>query len=1005
MKAAAQRAISAIPTSSPAVKTDPGPAPVTELAGQADPVRSLADHQHAVGDGARALDAEKQKVVAGPGAAQVQPAKLDEKLKVPKEQAIGPMPALPAVEGMAKFKAWKLPAEAQTAFDDVAKPKMDASLAEARAKMAQAETKRDADRTKAVADAHEKVKQSHADADKQQQAQVAQSRTQIANRQAETLVKQENEVKKLDQQATQKKQGTIGTINTRIRTDQAKVAGDYQGAQKRAEDEKRKGEAEAERKKQKAQDKDKSWWEQATDVISDGIQALADEVTKVLEDVGKAIGHILDEVKDAACRVIDAARDFVCEALTELGDWLKSAVTSLLGSVFPELAAELNRLIDTAVNAAKTAVTAIADGLKKSVTALCDGLKGAIAGVLAAFKAAVQAAATFAKAAVTGDWALVAKMVLEGILKVLGIDPAAFYALLGKAADSIDKIIENPGAFVGHLVDAVKLGFKQFGANFWTHLKDGVVQWLFGTFAEAGIRMPASFDIAGIFDLVAQVLGLTWTRMRGKVVKVIGEKNTERLEFVSKYIEALITGGFAGLWEKIQQDMSGLWDIVVGGIKSWLIEKVVQQAIIKIATMWNPVGAIIQLIQTAWNVYQWVKENAQRIFGLVQAVVNSVADIVAGNIAGAANYIESSLAKLVPMAISLFADLLGLGGIADKIRGIIEKVQTMVDNAIDKLINRVMGMFKGGTDDKDDDKDKKDQKEEGKSDLKEFDKELKMDGEDHTLFAIPQSDGSVEVQMASANREPIKNKIAQAKKLATELAGSSNPAGKKKGEDMLVDLQPIEAEVAKLRRAEKKNTQKDIDSSVEVLASLLVAFGRKYDRKSLEDAGATLADAEGVFADPPIAVPAFECRAKYDFAEYVRQVKLQEDGINSQTIPTWETYGQQYEQFGRSEEGAQQQKQLQEDMGSPNAGKAEVDKVAALHSADQVAHGAPDPDSLGSKAINSSIGSQWIKNNRIQTIRDAVHAFKANRASQGKQNTKEELRKFQMNVRLSVVKA
>ena len=197
--------------------------------------------------------------------------------------------------------------------------------------------------------------------------------------------------------------------------------------------------------------------------------------------------------------------------------------------------------------------------------------------------------------------------------------------------------------------------------------------------------MPASFDIAGIFDLVAQVLGLTWTRLRGKVVKIIGEKNTERLEFVAQYVQALITGGFSGLWEKIQGDLSGLWDMVVGGIKDWIIQKVVQQAILKIATMWNPAGAIIQLIETAWNVYQWVRENAQRIFGLVQAVVDSISNIVAGNIGGAANFIEASLAKLVPVAISLFADLIGLGGIADKLRGIIEKVQTKVDEAIDKL--------------------------------------------------------------------------------------------------------------------------------------------------------------------------------------------------------------------------------------------------------------------------------------------------------------------------------
>ena len=705
IKSDGQKVIDNLPTSSPDIKTDPGPAPVTDLAGQADPVRTVGDQQHAVGEGAKALDDAKKKVLSGPGAAQIQPVKLDEKLSVPKEQATGAMPQLPTVEGMTKMKKWNLPSNALAAFDTVAKPKMDASLAQAKGQMTQADAKRDADRDKAVSDAQDKVKSAHADADKQQQAKIADTRTQITNHQATTLVKHEAEIKKLDAQSSVKKQGTIGKINDRITADQSKVETDYQDAAKKADDQKKQGEEDAQKKKEEAEKKkkDESWWDRAADAVCDGIKAIADEIDKALDAIGKAIGQLLDAVKDAACKAIDAARDFVCQALTEFGDWLKSAVTALIGSVFPELAAELNRLIDEAVNAAKAAVNAVADGLKKAVTALCDGLKGALDAVIATFKAAVQAAATFAQAAITGNWALVGKMILDGILNALGIDPAAFYALIGKAEDSIEKIIENPGAFVGHLIDAVKLGFKQFGAHFWTHLKDGIVQWLFGTFAQAGITMPASFDIAGIFDLCCQVLGLTWPRLRGKVVKVIGEKNTERLEFVAKYIQALVTGGFAGLWQQIQQDMSGLWDMVIGGVRDWLIQSVVMAAIEKIATMWNPAGAIFELIKTAWNLYQWVRENAQRIFGLVQAVVDSISNIVAGNISGAANFIEASLAKLIPVAISLFADLLGLGGLADKIRSIIEKVQTKVDHAIDALIERVMKMFKG-KDGKDGDK-------------------------------------------------------------------------------------------------------------------------------------------------------------------------------------------------------------------------------------------------------------------------------------------------------------
>ena len=40
--------------------------------------------------------------------------------------------------------------------------------------------------------------------------------------------------------------------------------------------------------------------------------------------------------------------------------------------------------------------------------------------------------------------------------------------------------------------------------------------------AAAGLRMPAQFDLPGIFDLVLQLLGLTWDNIRAQIVKAIG---------------------------------------------------------------------------------------------------------------------------------------------------------------------------------------------------------------------------------------------------------------------------------------------------------------------------------------------------------------------------------------------------------------------------------------------------------------------------------------------------
>lgn len=226
-------------------------------------------------------------------------------------------------------------------------------------------------------------------------------------------------------------------INARIQADQATVEADYQDAKRRAE-------AEASKANKAVEAKlggHERLWDRVADKVTDGIQSIADGINNVIDTVSKVIGGILDAVKTGAGKLIDAARDFVCQTLTEFGDWLKAQVTTLVGTVFPGLAAELNRLIDGTVKLATGAVNAIADGLEHGVSAVCDGLKSALDTVMGAFKAAVQAAATFAQAVINADWTHIGKMLIDNILKALGIDPAAFYAAIENV---VDKIITHP---------------------------------------------------------------------------------------------------------------------------------------------------------------------------------------------------------------------------------------------------------------------------------------------------------------------------------------------------------------------------------------------------------------------------------------------------------------------------------------------------------------------------------------------------------------------------------
>ncbi|NJM90963.1 MAG: hypothetical protein HC863_01440, partial [Myxococcales bacterium] len=705
--------------------------------------------QHLVADAVvTRFTAVKEAIIAGPGPALVQPTVLDEPLVVAKAQAVGAMPELPVVPEMAQFRQLGLPAEVQVAFDAIVQPTMAGHLGQAKVQMAGTESKRDADRDKAIVDGKAKAAAAHADAESQQRAKVAESRVQIANHKATALVRHDAEFKKLDAESDVKKQATLADVDSRVRAVHTTIESDFATAQQQATTRKTDVEAEILRLKQDGQsqydaeaakapprpegpepedtaqlwhfgqnlEKAANWVDDnVIDPIADGLtdawnafkdftKRLADFFIDLVKSIGEAIDHalqaaadairtIIDTVKQVACQLIDAVRDALCEALRLFADWLTSAITLLLGSIFPELAAALNALIDGVVDAAIAVINGIADTLKAAVVAICDTVQAALDTAITVFRAAVQTVVAFVEAALTGDWAQMALAVLEGVLRVLGIDPEAFYAFIGKAKDTILKILSNPGAFVRNLVSAVKLGFQQFGDNFLTHLKDGVVQWLFGTFAEAGIQLPTRFDVAGVFQLVAQVIGLSWPNVRVRVVAQVGEDNADRLEFVSRYLEPLLAGDFSGLWEQIQQDLSDLWQTVIGGVQQWLIQQVVQAAIVKIATLWNPAGALLELIRTAWNVYLWLKDNAQRIMGLINAVVDSIAEIAAGNIGNAANAVESALAQLVPVAISFFAYLLGLGDLSGKIRSIVLSVQAKVDQAIDKLIARVKALF------------------------------------------------------------------------------------------------------------------------------------------------------------------------------------------------------------------------------------------------------------------------------------------------------------------------
>jgi hypothetical protein len=688
--------LNSVQTSDPDIDPSPGPPPEIPLEDATDPAR-ITEQQTAGAEQARgARDEAHQAVLDGPGPEQVQPVALDE--PYPLEEMAPPVIEPPApVEGPDAYLAMELPPDVQAAFDADQQEAMQASLEEPRTEVQGAVDTRDQEREAAVGDAEAEAARLNEEADAEQRRQVQGARETIQTERQHTLDAQTQAVSDMEAEAETERSTSHADIEARVEQDQAEIRSQYQDAETEAQREVDSGEHEAEARRREAEREaeDRSWWDRAVDFVKSAFEALTSALNAIFDAVRAAVNRILDAVIALAERLIDLAADFIHNVIDAFAAVLHALVDTLLADLFPELAAALNEAINAAVAVAHEAVNQAAEALKAGVRAVVEGLRAALNAVLNAFQAAVQLAVNMVQAALTGDWAALARMAFEAILRVAGIDPAEIYAFIGRAQETLQIIVDDPMGFLSNALDALLEGIRMFAGNFLQHLQAGIIGWLTGALGSAGITLPERFDLMGVISLVLQILGLTWERLREKAVRLIGEENVQRLEFVASYIQTLIEGGWGALIDRIKGDLASLRDQVLEGIKSFLLERIVMAAITKLATMFNPVGAVVQLIITAYNLFTFLRDQLQRIIEVVRTIVDGIGDIARGIIEPAATRVEEVLARLLPIVIDLLARVLGLGNVSRRVQEIIERVQQAVDRAIDRLIERVLAMFRG----------------------------------------------------------------------------------------------------------------------------------------------------------------------------------------------------------------------------------------------------------------------------------------------------------------------
>jgi len=298
------------------------------------------------------------------------------------------------------------------------------------------------------------------------------------------------------------------------------------------------------------------------------------------------------------------------------------------------------------------------------------------------------------------DWAWLRakKWALKNMLLAGGSEGRKIYQMMNRGRGTLSNIARRPGRFFSNFMRSVKMGFTRFKKNFVQHFKNSIFNWLFGVMQGTDIQMPQKFDAKGIFSLVMQVLGLTWTRIRAKIVKQLGPRGEQImgvLETSVTLVRDLVTRGPVVLLERVQQAIGNLGDMIKTAVIGWVRTTIIGRAIEYLISMLNPAGAIFQLARGIYRVITFFMEKKDQIMGLFNSIVGSIGRIAMGNLRGAASFIENAMGRGLSLLISFLAKLLGLNGISTHIQRVINNVRRPIDNVINGVIRFVVGKARG----------------------------------------------------------------------------------------------------------------------------------------------------------------------------------------------------------------------------------------------------------------------------------------------------------------------
>jgi len=280
----------------------------------------------------------------------------------------------------------------------------------------------------------------------------------------------------------------------------------------------------------------------------------------------------------------------------------------------------------------------------------------------------------------TGGW-------FGGLGAVLRLGPA-LRRVLGGAGAAAAAVLRDPVGFLGRLVRAVGAGLRGFLANIGGHLGRGLGTWLTGTAASAGLRAPDRWDARGVLGTLAGLVGLTWESIRARIVRRgVPEPVLGAVESAAPVVGRLRTGGVVGAWEDLREQVGDLRKALFSRVGRFLVPTVLAAGVTWLLSLLVPAGAVVRAVRAVVDLVSFVLSQGEQLAAFATCVLGAVTAIAASHDGGVPGLVEGALAGAVPLLIGGLAAVLGIGGLAGRVRGAVRSLSRPVNRAVDRLVD------------------------------------------------------------------------------------------------------------------------------------------------------------------------------------------------------------------------------------------------------------------------------------------------------------------------------